>query len=70
METNNNTVFSAEDRIAARKQLIKENRLMLPTRYNKKVVRNGKVEKVSACFFLNGGAAQAADYVTRLLYAN
>lgn len=69
METNN-TIFSVEDRIAARKQLIKENRFMLPTRYNKKVVRDGKVEKVNACFFLNGGAAQAVDYVTRLLYAN
>lgn len=65
METNN-TIFSKEDRIAARKQVIKENQFMLPVQHNKKVVRNGKPTTVSACFFLVS-ITQAADYLSRIL---
>lgn len=65
METNE-TVFSVEDRIAARKQLIKENQFMLPVQHNKKVVKNGKPTIVSACFFL-ASVPQAADYLSRIL---
>lgn len=65
METNN-TVFSTEERIAARKKAIQENQMMLPVQHNKRVVRNGKLTTVSACFFL-ASIPQAADYLSRIL---
>ena len=66
METNNTTVFSTEDRIAARKRAIQENQMMLPVQRNRKVVQNGKLTTVSACFFL-ASIPQAADYLSRIL---
>ena len=66
METNNTTIFSVEDRIAARKRAIQENQMMLPVQRNKKVVKNGKLTVVSACFFL-ASIPQAADYLSRIL---
>ena len=67
METNNNTtVFSVEDRIATRKKAIQENQLQLPVHYNKRVVKDGKLTVVSACFFL-ASIPQAADYLSRIL---
>ena len=63
METNN---FTTEERIAARKQLIQENQMLLPVQRNRKVVKNGKLTIVGACFFL-ASIPQAADYVSRIL---
>ena len=65
METNNN-IFSTEDRIAARKRAIQENQMMLPVQRNKRVVKDGKLTVVNACFFL-ASIPQAADYLTRIL---
>lgn len=65
METNE-TVLSVEDRIAARKRAIQENQMMMPVQHNKKVVKNGKLTVVSACFFL-ASIPQAADYLSRIL---
>lgn len=66
METNDKTIFSTEDRIAARKRAIQENQMMLPVQRNRKVVKNGKLITVSACFFL-ASIPQAADYLARIL---